>query len=40
MVYFETKNPNFGNFWRALVRENFAICYGHSEYLTGFWDIV
>jgi hypothetical protein len=33
MVYFQTKNPNLGKFWRSLCRlENIIIFYGNSEY--------
>jgi hypothetical protein len=34
MVYFQTKNPNLGKFWRALE------LYGHLECFTDIWDIL
>jgi hypothetical protein len=41
MVYFQTKNPNLGKFWRALHRlENVDIFYGHLEYFKDIWDIL
>jgi hypothetical protein len=36
MVYFETKNPILGKFWR----ENVGILYGHLEYFTVIWNIL
>jgi hypothetical protein len=38
MVYFQTKNPNLGKFWRALDWKNDTF-YGHLEYITDIWDI-
>jgi hypothetical protein len=38
MVYFQTKNPNLGQFWRALCRtENVDICYAHLVYIMAIW---
>jgi hypothetical protein len=37
MVYFQTKNPNLGQFLRALSLENVGIFYGHLEYLSDIW---
>jgi hypothetical protein len=34
VVYFQTKNPNLGKFWRALKWENVGIFYGHLEHFT------
>jgi hypothetical protein len=43
MVYFQTKNPNLGKFWRvlqstilALEWKRFGIFYGHLEYTVPF----
>jgi hypothetical protein len=33
MVYFQTKNPNLGKFWRALGMEKVGIFFGHLEYI-------
>jgi hypothetical protein len=34
MVYFYTKNPNLGIFWRAFEWQMFCIFYDHFEYFT------
>jgi hypothetical protein len=34
MVYFQTKNPNLGKFWMALISEKVGILYGRLEYDT------
>jgi hypothetical protein len=41
MVYFQTKNPNLGKYWRALGRlENVDSFYGLLYYITDiFLDI-
>jgi hypothetical protein len=39
MVYFKTKNPELGKFWRALDWKN-DIFYCHLEYFTDIWDIL
>jgi hypothetical protein len=38
MVYFQTKNPNLGKFWRALDWK-LLLFYGHLEQFTVIWDI-
>jgi hypothetical protein len=41
MVCFQTKNTNWGKFWRALDWKMFTyIFYGHLEYFTDIGDIV
>jgi hypothetical protein len=45
MVYFQTKNPNLGKFWRALGGEiwlyfMFGIFYGHWGYFVTIWYIL
>jgi hypothetical protein len=35
MVYFQTKNPNLGKFWRAF--EWKMLVYNHLEYFTAIW---
>jgi hypothetical protein len=41
MVYFQTKKPNLGNFWRVLGRiENADIFNAHLEYVMAIWYIV
>jgi hypothetical protein len=40
MVYFQTKNPNFGKFWRALDWEMLYIFYGNLECFTDNWDVL
>jgi hypothetical protein len=36
MVYFQTKNPSLGIFWRALVRKIFVF-YDHLQYFMAIW---
>jgi hypothetical protein len=38
MVYFQTKNPNLGNFWQVLQRK-MLVFYGHFVYFTAKWYI-
>jgi hypothetical protein len=38
IVFFQTKNPNLGKFWRAL--EWKGLVYGHTEYFTAIWYIL
>jgi hypothetical protein len=40
MVYFQTKNPNFGKLLEGPTFENVDIFYGHLEYFTEIWDIL
>jgi hypothetical protein len=40
MVYFQAKNPNFGQILECLRWENVAKFYGHLEYFTDIWDIL
>jgi hypothetical protein len=51
MVYFQTKNPNLGKFWRALelkvllfiiwsILQPFGIFYGHLVYFMDIWYIL
>jgi hypothetical protein len=48
MVCFQTKNPNFGKFWRVFAKENldtyilwpFGLVYGHWKYLKAIWYIL
>jgi hypothetical protein len=37
MVWFQTKNPNLGKFWRASDWKMFS---GHLEYFMEIWDIL
>jgi hypothetical protein len=38
MVYFQTKNPNLGKFWRALEWKMLVyVFYDHLEYFTAIW---
>jgi hypothetical protein len=39
MVYFQIKNPNLGQFWRALDWK-VLIFYGHLEYFANIWEIL
>jgi hypothetical protein len=47
-VYFQTKNPDLGQFWKALYLEYVDICivwpfrifYEHLGYFTNIWDIL
>jgi hypothetical protein len=43
MVYFQIKNPNFGNFFfwggGGLGMENVGMIYEHMEYLKAIWYI-
>jgi hypothetical protein len=36
MVYYETKNQNWGSFWRVLQMGDVGIFYGHLVYLKLF----
>jgi hypothetical protein len=36
MVYFQTKNPNLGKFWRGLEWNMLVFFYEHMEYFTAF----
>jgi hypothetical protein len=41
MVCFQTKNPNLGEFGRALDWKMFIyVFYGHLEYFVEIWDIL
>jgi hypothetical protein len=41
MVYFLTKRPNLGKFWRALEWKRFVyIFYDHLECITAVWYIL
>jgi hypothetical protein len=43
MVYFQTKNPNLGKFWRALEWKmfwSFGVFSGHLEYFRDVWYIL
>jgi hypothetical protein len=40
MVYFQTKNPNLGKFWRTLHRKILIYRNGHLEYFKNIWDIL
>jgi hypothetical protein len=40
MVYFQTKNPNLGKFWRVLAMEDAGIYYGHLVNFLAFWYIL
>jgi hypothetical protein len=40
MVYFQTKNPNLGKFFRPLDLKNIAVFYGHLECFKNKWDIL
>jgi hypothetical protein len=40
MVYFHTKNFNFGTFWRVLECKLLAYFYDHLEYFTTIWYIL
>jgi hypothetical protein len=40
MVYFQTKNPNLGKFWRALEWKMFYIFYAHLEYIMFIWYVL
>jgi hypothetical protein len=39
MVYFQTKNPNLGKFWRFLPWKILGICYGLLVNFPTFWYI-
>jgi hypothetical protein len=40
MVYFQTKNPNFGKFWRSSDWKIVYLFYNHPEYFTDIRDIL
>jgi hypothetical protein len=40
MVYFQTKNPNLGNFWEGPAMEDIGIFYGHLVCFVDIWSIL
>jgi hypothetical protein len=40
MVYFCTKNPHVGKFWRILQLEDVGLGYGHLVHFTASWSIL
>jgi hypothetical protein len=41
MVYFQTKNPNLGNFWRVLQLKILVFVFnGHLVHFTAIWYIL
>jgi hypothetical protein len=40
MAYFQTKDPNFGNFLRVLQWKMLVFFYGHLVYFTDIWSIL
>jgi hypothetical protein len=40
MVYFQTKNPTLGKFWRALEGKMLKYLSGRFEYFTDIWYIL
>jgi hypothetical protein len=40
MVCFQTKNPNFGKFWRVWLCKILGIFYDHLVYFMAIWNIL
>jgi hypothetical protein len=40
IVCFQTKNLNFGRFWRVLLRRDLGIFYDHLVYFTAIGNIL
>jgi hypothetical protein len=40
LFFFQTKNPNMGNFWECLAKKDVGKFYGHLVYLTAIWYIL
>jgi hypothetical protein len=39
-IYFQTKNPSLGIFWRALEIDSVGLFNGHSDYFTTIWFVL